>query len=286
MFAYKKIYLYRRIGWFLINANFFMLLYTLLDFLEELETRTINSRSRFHLIISRAIAFFAILLVVIFIVLLLSLLIYVFLSRFYENINFNFNKLLNPILLVTLLLIVPFYTNYKNKLLIYCRFFKKLLDIAILIAYEYKGSKLFFEIIIFATFVVSCMFLTLNSFYIYFDDFLLENIFGGIEEKLLVLLLFLFSGAYFSLRIFFLPDNNLRDKFIKVKSEFKLWLIVFLSTTAYLSISLFNNPGMMEIIYFSSAFLVSMVRIISTYKELSKSIDEYLEQLSFEEHYK
>lgn len=68
------------------------------------------------------------------------------------------------------------------------------------------------------------------------------------------------------------PNKTLLQRYKKQTREFLLWFIVLLISTGYMLFKLLLNFTAVDMFYLIAALLVAVVRFITSYKELRKTI--------------
>ncbi|MEW9702953.1 hypothetical protein [Paenibacillus sp. SI8] len=183
-------------------------------------------------------------------------------------------------LLLLLPMSIPLIVNWTNRRFVYSTivvdFFESLLFSKINIG----GSRTLLEIFIFITYIVGNMLLSLFAVANFINEEQLVSIIEYNKTTTFSIMIIIHTVIYISIRVLLLQDKTLEQKLIKSVREFRLWLLVFLITVAYMIYKLAISFTSVDAFYLIGAILVAFVRLLSSYKELRRNIVEFKETVA------
>lgn len=168
-----------------------------------------------------------------------------------------------------LIFIVPFFSivNKPNY-----NFSRKIYGFFYYITYRLEPDKSI-EIKIFLAFIYSLIgtILTIYAMLNFINEQSLIN-YITTKKTLIFSIFIIYIAIYITLRIFFLPEANEKEKCIKLKKKFYLWTIAFGVILVYAIYTLNTTKNILDYPYYCIALLVAIDMAINSYKEFIGSI--------------
>ncbi|WP_199624833.1 hypothetical protein [Paenibacillus alkalitolerans] len=136
------------------------------------------------------------------------------------------------------------------------------------------------EVVVFILYIIGNTFLTLFAVANFVNEEQLISIIEANKTSSFSIVIIIHTVIYVSIRVLLLQDKTIEQKLIKSVREFRLWLLVFLITVAYMIFKLAVSFTSVDAFYLIGAILVANVRLLSSYKELRKNIVEFKETVA------
>jgi hypothetical protein len=177
-------------------------------------------------------------------------------------------------------MVLPILSNWNNRGFIFSSVVVDFVEALIYSKIDMNSIRVLLEIFGFFLYISINTFITVIALSNFISE---ESIIKIIEQRqvsFLSVIATIHLAIYLSIRILLIPDKTPEQKQIKLVREFRLWLIVLLVTMFYMGYKLFTAFTPVDMTYLIGGILVSIVRFISTYKELRKVIIEQKENLA------
>lgn len=254
-------------------------LLSIFEYIEEHERDWIDRPGKFSIHIARLVSLIC-LAVLVYILTAFVVIVVTYVMNYFNSESGSYRALWSIGLLFVFPMILPILSNWNNRRYIFSSVVVDFVETLIYSKIDVNSIRVLFEFFGFFLYISINTFITIIALSNFISEESIIKIMELKQVSFLSVVATIHLAIYLAIRILLIPDKTPEQKRIKLIREFRLWLIVFLITMVYMSYKLFTAVTPIDMTYLTGGILVSLVRFISTYKELRRVITEQKENLA------